>query len=147
LLLLYAEGYDVKRFFSLEEYFDRHAVDYYSALQSVSNSEEHDLTLWLEYFTEGLAIELDRVKQQVVKLSRDLQLKSKLGKQVALSDRQIRILEMMQKNAGQAVSNELQDILPMVSLDTILRDIKDLIDKKLIRKRGKTKGAWYELVE
>lgn len=147
LLVLYAEGYDVKRFFSLEEYFDRHAVDYYSALQSASNNAELDLTKWLEYFTQGLAIELDRVKQQVLKLSKDLGLKTKLGKQVALSERQIKILEMMSKNGGQAVSNELQDILPMVSLDTILRDVKDLIDKKLVKKRGKTKGAWYELVE
>jgi Fic family protein len=146
MLLLYLEGYDVKRFFSLEEYFDKEAGEYYQALQSVGQFEAYDLTYWLEYFTKGLAIELDRVKHQVLRLSRDLQLKTKMGKQVALSERQIKILEVMQKNGGQAVSAELEKVLPMVSVDTILRDLKDLIKKGLIKRRGETKGAFYQLV-
>ena len=146
-LILYSEGYDVKRFFSLEEYFDLNAASYYQALQSVGSSEEFDLTYWLEYFTLGLAAELDRIKQQVLKLSRDLSLKKKLGKQIALTERQIKILETMESNDGQILSSDLEKILPEVSVDTILRDLKDLIKKGLIKKRGKTKGAHYQLVE
>ena len=146
MLALYLENYDVKRFFSLEEYFDRNATDYYRALQSVGEGEAADLTYWLEYFTHGLAVELDQVKQQVLKLSRDLQLKTKMGAQVALSERQIKIMEVMQQNGGRIVSSELEKILPMVSVDTILRDLKDLLKKGLIRKRGQTKGAYYEIV-
>jgi Fic family protein len=147
MLTLYLEGYDVKRFFSLEEYFDRNAPDYYGALQSVGEGEAYDLTGWLEYFTHGLAVELDRVKQQVLRLSRDLQLKAKMGAQVALSERQIQILEMMQKNGGRAVSGDMEKIFPMISVDTILRDLKDLIKKGIIKKRGRTKGAFYMLVQ
>ena len=40
---------------------------------------------------------------------------------------------------------EIRGILPMVSDDTILRDLKDLILKKLLKKKGKTKGAVYIL--
>jgi Fic family protein len=145
MLILYLEGYDVKRFFSLDEYFDKDATEYYKALQSVGQGEEYDLTFWLEYFTRGLSIELDRVKQQVLRLSRDLQLKTKIGKQVALSERQIKILEMMQRNSGRAVSADLELLLPMVSVDTILRDLKSLMKKGLIRKKGQTKGAFYQL--
>jgi Fic family protein len=144
-LVLYSEGFNVKQFFSLEEYFDLNAASYYQALQSVGEGEDFDLTYWLEYFTLGLSAELDRVKQQVLKLSRDLGLKKKLGKQVALTERQIVILEAMQNNAGIVKSGELGKILPQVSIDTVLRDIKDLINKKLIKKKGKTKGAYYEL--
>lgn len=147
LLILYAEGYDVKRFFSLEEYFDLNAVSYYQALQSVGQTETFDLTYWLEYFTLGLSAELNRVKQDVLKLSRDLNLQKKLGQQIALSDRQIRILETMQKNRGTILSSDLEKVLPQVSIDTILRDLKDLLKKRLIKKRGKTKGAYYVLVE
>jgi len=147
MLVLYSEGYDAKRFFSLEEYFDLNAASYYQALQSVGEGEEFDLTYWLEYFTIGLAAELDRIKHQVQKLSRDIGLKKKLGHQVALSERQIIILEAMQNNAGQIKSSDLGNLLPQVSIDTILRDIKDLIKKKLIKKKGKTKGAYYELRE
>ena len=145
LLLMYTEGYDVKRFFSLDEYFDRDAGAYYEALQSVGSGESYDLTYWLEYFAKGLAAELNRVKLQVLKLSRDLQLKTKMGHQVALSERQIKILETIQNNGGRAVSADLEKVLPLVSVDTILRDVKDLLNKGLIRKRGKTKGAYYEL--
>jgi Fic family protein len=145
MLLLYLEGYDVKRFFSLEEYFDKDSSEYYKALQSVGELEAYDLTYWLEYFTRGLAVELDRVKHQVLRLSRDLQLKTKMGKQVALSERQIKILEVMQKNGGKIVSGDLEKVLPMVSVDTILRDLKDLMKKGLIKKRGQTKGAFYML--
>jgi len=35
--------------------------------------------------------------------------------------------------------------LPMVSDDTILRDLSGLIKKSLIRKKGKTKGVKYLL--
>lgn len=147
LLSLFLQGYDVKRFFSLEEYYDQNVEDYYKALQSASNDEKFDLTSWLEYFTKGLAIELDKIKQKVLALSKDVQLKTRVGYQVALSERQIKILERMQKQAGKIISADLENVLPMVSLDTILRDLKDLTHKGLIRKKGHTKGAYYMLAE
>ncbi len=147
LLQLYLAGYDVKRFFSLEEYYDANPVEYYTSLQSVSNNEAYDLTCWLEYFTKGLAIELDKIKQQVLKLSKDVHLKERVGHQVALSERQIAILEAIQKQDGRIVSSDLERILPEVSVDTILRDLKDLTNKGLIKKKGHTKGAFYMLTE
>jgi len=147
LLLMYLAGYDVKRFFSLEEYYDESPEDYYRSLQSASNNEAYDLTCWLEYFTKGLAIELDRIKQQVLKLSKDVHLKERVGHQVALSERQIKILEAIQKGDGKIVSSDLERILPEVSVDTILRDLKDLTQKGLLKKKGHTKGSFYTLTE
>ena len=60
-LILFLDGYDIRKFFSLEEYFDSNAAEYYQALQSVEK-EAGDLTRWLEYFTQGLAIELSKIK-------------------------------------------------------------------------------------
>ena len=56
-MVLFQRGYDVKKFFSIEEYFDRDAARYYKILQTVSNQDasnlsERDLTVWLEYFCE-----------------------------------------------------------------------------------------------
>lgn len=147
LLSLFVQGYDVKRFFSLEEYYDQNPEEYYKALQSASNDERFDLTAWLEYFTQGLAIELDKIKQKVLVLSKDMQLKNRVGYQVALSERQIKILEMIQKKEGKIVTSDLEAILPLVSVDTILRDLKDLTNKGLIKKKGHTKGAYYLLTE
>lgn len=146
LLVLYVEGYDVKRFFSLEEYFDKDIEGYYNALLSVQKSSDQDMTSWLEYFSYGLAIELDKIKQQVLKLSQDVKFKSKLGTQVALSERQIILLEILH-DQGELTTIEANKALPLVSTDTILRDLKDLIAKGVIAKKGVTKGVTYRLSE
>ncbi len=143
LLLLYSEGYQIKKFFSLEEYYDKHPQDYYKALKSVEESGE--ITGWLEYFTFGIAVELTRVKELVQKLSLDLKLRGNLGgKQIALTERQIKLIEYMERY-GQISMAEGREILPMVSDDTILRDLRDLTKKGLIEKKGETKGAKYYL--
>jgi Fic family protein len=147
LLVLYAEGYDVKKMFSIEEYFDKDIDGYYRALQSVQQSNSQDMTYWLEYFCFGLAVELDRVKQQVQKLSQDAKLKDRLGGvQIALSERQIAILEMIQQKKN-ATTADVQKILPLISADTILRDLKDMMNKGLLKKEGVTKGVVYYLKE
>lgn len=145
-LLLYTLDYDFKSFFSLEQYFDNDVEAYYQALLSVQQSAEADLTYWLEYFCYGVAIEIDKIQRQVERLSKDLKLKKQLGKQVALSERQIILLEMFQQK-DELTSGDAQAILPNVSVDTILRDLKDLMEKGVIEKRGVTKGVTYRLKE
>ncbi len=147
LLPLYVEGYDIRRLFSLEEYFDRNAEGYYNTIQSThqlsSDIFKRDLTKWIEYFTEALAIELSRVKEKVQSLSRDIKFKQKLGnKQVHLTERQIKLVEYMQQFGGLRMP-DAKSLLSMVSDDTIWRDLKKLIDDKVVEKRGSTKGAYY----
>ena len=146
-LVLFKEGYDIKNFFSIEEYFDRDAGRYYKVLQNISNQtkkiQDRDLTSWIEYFIEGLAIELSRIRDSVKRLSVDLKLKGKMG-QIHLNERQLKLVEYMQEY-GQISNKEWRSLLPMVSDDTILRDLKVLITKSLIRKKGSTKAAIYKI--
>jgi Fic family protein len=145
-LMMYALGYDFKRFFSLEQYFDSDVDAYYQALLSVQQTNGQQLTYWMEYFCYGLALEIEKIKSQVTKLSKDLKLKQQLGEQVALSERQIVLLELFSQ-MGQATSDDAQKVLPNISIDTILRDIKDLIQKGVIEKKGVTKGVSYRIRE
>ena len=147
MLPLYVEGYDIRRLFSLEEYFDRNAESYYTTLQSTHETSsdifKRDMTNWVEYFTQALAIELNRVKEKVQSLSRDIKLKQKLGgKQIHLTERQIKLVEYMQQFGGLRMP-DAQQLLPMVSDDTIWRDLKKLVDTGAVEKRGSTKGAYY----
>ncbi|MDO8486718.1 MAG: Fic family protein [Candidatus Curtissbacteria bacterium] len=147
-LVLFSEGYDIKKFFSLEEYFDRDAKRYYATLQSISNQKvkslsERELTPWLTYFCQGLAEELERVKQKVQKLSLDSRLKGRTG-QIMLSERQVKLVEYME-TYGSISNSQWRNVLRDFSDDTILRDLKDLQKKGLIRKKGSTKGAVYIL--
>jgi len=141
LLALFREGYDVKRFFSIEEYFDKNAGEYYKALQRVSK-KRGDLTPWLEFFTKSLAIELTKIKERVRSLSIDFRWRDRLGRQIVLSERQIKLIEHLTDD-DKLFMKDGRKILSMVSDDTILRDIKDLMKKGVLKKRGKTKAAYY----
>lgn len=147
-MVLFTRDYDIKKFFSLEEYFDRNAKRYYQTLQSVSNQKvvnlsDRDLTVWLEYFCEGLAEELERVKLKVQKLSLDSRLKGRTG-QIALSERQLKLVEYIEQY-GSISNRQWRSLLRDYSDDTILRDLKDLQKKGLIKKKGSTKAAVYVL--
>lgn len=149
-LILLREGYDIKRFFSLEEHFDNDLAAYYSAFFSVDQQSPHlaerDLTPWLEYFSEVVAIELVKIKEKIKKLSIDSRLKLKIGEQVALTERQMRLVEFLSDH-GAAIMKELTKVVPMVSEDTILRDLKELMRRGIIKKEGATKAAKYTLVK
>jgi Fic family protein len=140
--ILFQEGYDIRKFFSLEEYFDNDAAEYYRALQSVGKNEG-DQSEWLAYFTQGLAIELSKIKDKIEKISVDVKIKERQGgTPILLSDRQLKIIEYIQK-VGYLQNNGFKQLFPMVSEDTVLNELKYLIKHGLVKKSGSTKGAKY----
>lgn len=141
-LSLYNDGYDIKRFFSLDEYYDQDIEQYYRFLQTADKTG--DVTEWLEYFSDGLGEELNRIKERIVALSRDRAFKDRVGGQIALSERQIDIIKFVEK-VGYFQNKDFKALYPDLSDDTILRELKPLIEKKLIKKQGKTRGARYVL--
>ncbi|MBI2019695.1 Fic family protein [Candidatus Daviesbacteria bacterium] len=148
-LILFLDSYDIRKFFSFEEYFDENPMKYYLTLQAVSNqlvldTHERDLTPWLEYFTEGVAIELNRVKEKVQRISVDARIKDKLGTQLMLNERQMMIMEYIHRH--KSLSNkDFRKIFPDYSDDTVLRELKFLRQKGLVKKSGGTKKAAYVL--
>lgn len=148
-LVLFVRKYDIRKLFSLEEYFDSKSQEYYDSLSQVDRSAEQvlqrDLTSWLEFFTLSLTTQLQKVKEMIKRISVDDKLKNVLGgRQIALSERQIRLMEHVEE-FGEIKMREAKEIVPMVSEDTLLRDLMDLIKKGILRKKGSTKKAIYLL--
>jgi Fic family protein len=144
-LILFQENYDIRKFFSLEEYFDTDPSGYYQALQSVA-FHDGDLTVWLEYFTQGMAIELSKIKEKVEKISVDGKLRQKLGgAPLLLSERQLKIIEYIQQT-GYLQNNGFKQLFPFVSEDTVLNELKDLIKNGIVKKQGVTKASKYVMV-
>lgn len=148
-LVMFLDGYDIRKFFSLEEYFDDNPMEYYLTLQSVSNqlvldTHERDLSPWLEYFTEGVAIELNRVKEKVQRISVDARVKDRLGEQLTLNERQMMIMEYLHRHKSMT-NKDFRKIFPDFSDDTVLRELMFLRKKGLIKKVGGTKKATYLL--
>lgn len=148
-LLLFLDGYDIRKLFSLEEYFDCDPLNYYTTLQAVSNqlvmdNHERDLTPWIDYFAEGMAIELNKVKERVRRISLDGRVKDRLGEQVTLNERQMMIMEYLHRHK-EMQNRDFRKIFPDFSDDTVLRELKFLKEKELIKKIGGTKKAAYVL--
>lgn len=70
-LILHLGKYDLKGLYSLEEYYARHLVAYYEAI-SIGDSHnyylgraEADITKWIEYFIEGMAVSFENVLKRM----------------------------------------------------------------------------------
>lgn len=142
-LIFFLGGYDIRRFFSLEEYYDKDAVVYYQNLQKASGG---DLSSWLEYFTFGAAVEFEKIKEKILKLSKDVKMKERFGgQQIYLTERQVKIIEYIQE-IGYLQNQSFATVFPDISEDSVLRDIQDLIKKGLLKKIGSTKAARYVML-
>jgi Fic family protein len=141
-LVLYKRGFDTKRFFALDDYYDQDRRGYYAALKSVDQSTL-DLTGWLEYFTDGVAVSIKAVKDKVVGLSKDIKLLKEKG-QVALTERQMRIVEKIIEK-GQITNRDVRNMFNLSNRGA-LDEITKLLKLKVIRKVGKGRSLSYDLV-
>ena len=129
-LCLYRSGYDFKRLFTISEYYDRDRTAFYRALQEV-REREMDLTGWLEFFTAGLATQLDEVKARGERTIRlDL-----LARQHALSTRQQAALSHVVEH-GRLTIQDFEALCPEANRRTLQRDLKALVGKGLFTEAG-----------
>lgn len=70
-LILHLGGYDLKGLYSLEEYYARNLDAYYEAI-SIGDSHnyymgraEAEITKWIEYFVEGMAVSFENVLKRM----------------------------------------------------------------------------------
>jgi len=129
-LCLYRAGYDFKRLFTISEYYDRDRTAFYRALQGVRQAGM-DLTGWLEFFTGGLAIQLDEVKARGERTIRRDVLVSKHR----LSERQALALDHVMEN-GRLTIGDFERLCPGANRRTLQRDLKALVGKGLISEYG-----------
>ena len=101
-----------------------------------------DITQWLEYFCEGVAVSMNRVKEAILELSFDRRAKEKRG-QIFLDERQMSILKHLQTNPRISIS-EIQKMFN-ISREMANRIIRVLLEQNLIVRRGRGKATYYEL--
>ncbi len=141
-LILYKSGFDHRRFFALDDYYDKDRDSYYVALKTVQRNKG-DLTSWLEYFTKGVLYSLNRVKEVIVKIGFSPKIKE--IEQIQLSPRQIKILEKI-KERGKIANKDLR-VMFKISRQAILKEISKLVDAEIIELVGKGRGAYYRILE
>ena len=136
-LCLYRTGYDFKRLFTISEFYDRDRRSFYDAIQGVrDNGMDH--TGWLEFFTHGLATQMNETVQRGTQA-----IKSDLSaKEHGLNARQD---EMLQKLllTGELAIQDFEKLFSDVSRRTLQRDLKGLEDVGLISRVGDTNLQKY----
>lgn len=138
-LILTLREFDIKRFFTLDDFYDSDRNAYYAVLKRV-NGAYPDCTAWLEYFLEGVEISLHRVKERVLLLSSDEHRKV-AGGQVALSGRQIKIIEFIHAN-GSVKSGDLM-LQFSISRQAAGKELARMTGLGIIRAAGKGRATRY----
>lgn len=138
-LILVTRGFDIKRFFTLDDYYDSDRRQYYSALKSI-DPKTIETTQWLEYFIYGVFVSITRVKERVLQLSLDKHKKDTKG-QISLTDKQMKILEFILKN-GKISSGDMQKMFN-ISRQATHKEIKKMLALELIESKGAGKAVYY----
>ncbi len=136
-LCLYRSGYDFKRLFTISEYYDRDRPAFYRAIQSV-RKRDMDLTGWLDFFTEGLAAQLDEVKVRGERAIRA----DVLARRHGLSDRQALALGQV-LDEGRLTIQSFEALCPGVNRRTLQRELKVMVEKGLLAALGQTNRLEY----
>jgi Fic family protein len=140
-LILYLRGFDTKRFFSLDDYYDADRQAYYKALQTVDR-DVLDLTKWLEYFVEGVTVSIEAVKERVVRLSSERLRRTTRG-QIALTEKQMRIVEFINQNE-KITNRDVQGMFKIAAKNAYVELLK-LVELGVIRSEGKGRSLAYRL--
>ncbi|MFA5129613.1 MAG: Fic family protein [Patescibacteria group bacterium] len=143
-LILYQRGYDFRRLFALEDYYNTDRPAYYAAINIGKNYEGRrtDFTPWLQYFVKGFKDEIDQVKHSVMSLAVK-KVGTEVDSQIFLDKEQVTILDFLDTMQKIAVS-DVMDILrcPKRTAQLHLQKLKKL---KMIKSVGKGRATKYIL--
>lgn len=126
-------NYGMKGLLPVEEYLDTHRSEYYSALEE----PERDVTSYLEFMLEAL--------EKVASATKELVMQKKQTDFLDyLLPRRLEIYNII-KDHKMVDFDILRRRFLNVNERTLRYDLKKLANANLIRKRGTTKGAYYEI--
>ena len=138
-LILYLTGFDHRRIFALDDYYDRDRKSYYAALKT-AQTNNGDITQWLEYFTTGILSSVEEAKDAVLKVSS----KRKNGQaQIALTPKQMKIVEFINVN-GRVANKDLQKLFN-ISAQAVHKELIKLVELKVIKPAGEGRALHYVL--
>ncbi len=127
-------GYGMKGLLAIEESLDKNRSLYYRGLEE----PERDVTSYVEFILEALSSAAQIVKEQVLQ-------KQQADVKDYLLPRRAEILSIIEEHKILSFDSVRRRFMA-VNGRTLRYDLKKLQDAGLIRKRGTTKGVYYEAV-
>ena len=127
------------RLFTISEYYDRDRPAFYKSIQSVRDNNM-DMTGWLDYFLTGLETQMVEVRERGEQVIR----RDVLAKKHRLNHRQTKALGYLFQHRKLTIQ-DFEALCPSVNRRSLQRDLKGMINKKLIVAKGATNQLIYWL--
>lgn len=141
-LILYQRGYDFRRLFALEDYYNTDRQAYYKAINigETYDKRRTNLTSWLEYFVRGFKKEIDEVKTKILPLARHAT-HSDISSQIYLTPEQLKIIDFLDQ-VGRITAKDAENVLSCPKRTAQLQ-VQKLKNIKMIKPVGKGKATYY----
>lgn len=136
-LTLINYGYDFRRLLVLEEYWHKNKEGYNASVASAGKIG--NLTVWIEFYTDGIIIQLKKTLNNINSLSAIDGLSSKF---FDLTDRQKAILNVFDQPDIQITNKKVQKYFK-VSQITASRDLSKMANLGLLFPHGKGRSVYY----
>lgn len=133
-------GYEVTKYFILDDYYDMDRITYSDKLHSADKGDE---TEWLEYFLEGISYSLTGAYGRIKDLT-GKRLEEITGeKRVLVTKREEEVLQIILEKKAIKMSDIQQSF--EVTRQQAHSLLQSLVAKGLLEKFGKTKKSYYKL--
>ena len=138
-LILIRRSFDTKRFFALDDFYNSDRPRYYQMLRSVHN-DEYDLTHWLEYFCEGVAVSMKAVRDKIESLGNKKKDDTD-NTQISLGFEQMKVVAFVTKN-GSIQNKQVRELLK-VSNKKAYQLLQELVELNVLQIKGAGRSLEY----
>jgi Fic family protein len=137
---LLTHGYEVSKFFILDDYYDIDRLEYSDKLHSADTG---DKTAWLEYFLEGIVHSLRAAQGRIIDLTQRRMESIKGDKRVLVTRREEDVLQIVMELKQIKTADIVAHL--GVSRQQSQSLLHNLVDKGILSRVGITKSSYYEL--
>jgi len=135
------------RFYSMSSQIERERKQYYDSLES-SQRGVVDITLWLEWFLGCLERALEQAHENLGSILRKARIWERINQDGPVNERQHAVINRLLDGFEGKLSTSKYAKLAKCSPDTALRDINELIARKiLIRESGGGRSTGYSFTD
>ncbi|MEK7573543.1 MAG: DeoR family transcriptional regulator [Patescibacteria group bacterium] len=137
-IFLYKYGYDVRGLIEFEEPWSENKAAYLDAVEY--GIQAASVTIWLEFFSNSIILQLDEVYKKIISGSPDFFVKE--NSLWELNDRQKAILNLLDKPDSSITNKKVQKHFK-ISQITASRDLSKLTTLGLLLSHGKGRSVYY----
>jgi Fic family protein len=132
--ILLRRGYNINKYFILDDYYDIDRIQYSDALHS---ADAGDKTAWLEYFTEGVEHSL---RSALFKFENAMKMLARTNRPTPKEQEVLSYIDTNREVTSTDIAKAFH--VSRQQAHTLLRN---LVDKGILVKKGSTKSSYYSV--